>query len=72
MIFLGEDEFVTAMIEAEKLDIPVILGDAPQNDTLRNIKSIVSPDILNPKKILEGSLFLVSSLGDLLFFIYYY
>ena len=72
MIFPGEDEFVTAMIEAEKLDIPVILGDAPQNDTLRNIKSIVSPDILNPKKILEGSLFLVSSLGDLLFFIYYY
>ena len=48
------------MIEAEKLDIPVILGDAPQNDTLRNIKSIVSVDIFNPKKIIEGTLFLVS------------
>lgn len=51
---------MTAMIEAEKLDIPVILGDAPQNDTLRNIKSIVSVDIFNPKKIIEGTLFLVS------------
>jgi hypothetical protein len=47
------------MIEAEKYGIPVRLGDAPQNDTLKSIKGIVSPEIFNLKKISEGSLFLV-------------
>lgn len=47
------------MIEAEKYNIPVRLGDAPQNDTLRSIKGIVSPEIFNPKRVAEGALFLV-------------
>ena len=55
----GNDEFVTAMIEAEKYNIPVRLGDAPQNDTLKSIKGIVSPEIFNPKRVAEGTLFLV-------------
>ena len=57
----GNDEFVTAMIEAEKRDIPVRLGDAPQNDTLKSIKGIISPKIFDVKEISEGALFLVSS-----------
>lgn len=57
---IGNDEFVTAMIEAEKRDIPVRLGDAPQNDTLKSIKGIISPKIFDVKEIAEGSLFLVS------------
>ena len=63
LTLIGDDEFVTAMIEAEKYDIPVRLGDAPQNDTLRNIKGIASMEIFNPRKILEGSLFLVRKSG---------
>ena len=47
------------MIEAEKLNIPVRLGDAPQNDTLNNIKGIISKDVFDPRRIFEGSLFLV-------------
>ena len=48
------------MIEAEKRDIPVRLGDAPQNDTLKSIKGIISPKIFDVKEISEGALFLVS------------
>lgn len=49
------------MIEAEKRDIPVRLGDAPQNDTLKSIKGIISPKIFDVKEVAEGSLFLVST-----------
>jgi hypothetical protein len=55
------DEFVTAMIEAEKINIPVLLGDAPQNDTLNSIKGVISKDIFVPNKIIQGAKLLVSS-----------
>lgn len=48
------------MIEAEKLNIPVRLGDAPQSDTLKSIGGIISPEMFSPKEIIEGSLDLVS------------
>lgn len=47
------------MLEAEKLDIPVRLGDAPQNDTLNSIKDIISVDVFNPVQIVQGAGFLV-------------
>lgn len=59
-LHIGADEFVTSLMEAEKLNIPVILGDAPQNDTLNSLKDIVSFEIFNPVKVFEESLFLVS------------
>ena len=58
------DEFVTAMKEAEQLQIPVVLGDAPQNDTLDSIKRVLSPELIYPVAVAEGALFLAfSALG---------
>eukprot|EP00596_Hydrurales_sp_CCMP1899_P010539 CAMPEP_0119051844 /NCGR_PEP_ID=MMETSP1177-20130426/73324_1 /TAXON_ID=2985 /ORGANISM="Ochromonas sp, Strain CCMP1899" /LENGTH=327 /DNA_ID=CAMNT_0007031183 /DNA_START=501 /DNA_END=1484 /DNA_ORIENTATION=- len=57
----GADEFVTAMIEADKINIPVRLGDAPQNDTLESIKGIISLELFDPIKVAKGSLFLAFS-----------
>ncbi len=60
----GGDEFVTAMIEAERLNIPVRLGDAPQNDTLIAIRGILSKEAFVPAKVAQGALFLAfSALG---------
>lgn len=50
----NEDEFVTAMQVAEKLDVPLLLGDAPQADTLKSLRRVLSLDIFKPQLILEG------------------
>ena len=55
------DEFVTAMKEAEQLNIPVVLGDAPQNDTLNSIKRVLSPELFDPVRVAEGAMFLAFS-----------
>jgi len=55
---LGGDEFVTAMREAEILRVPVLLGDAPQNDTLESIKKVIGKEIFDPKQIIDGTRFL--------------
>jgi hypothetical protein len=57
----GGDEFVTAMMEAERLNIPVRLGDAPQNDTLRSIRGVLSKETFEPAKVAQGALFLAFS-----------
>eukprot|EP01041_Mallomonas_annulata_P005373 gene5373-10741_t len=51
----NDDEFTSAIKVANDLNIPVRLGDAPQNDTLNNIKNIISYDTLNPSLIASGS-----------------
>ena len=58
--FTGGDEFVTAMLEAERLDIPVRLGDAPQTDTLNSIKNVMSAEVFDPLKVVQGASLLVS------------
>lgn len=55
------DEFVTAMREAETLDIPVVLGDASQNDTLKSIKTVFSPAMFDPPTASKGARFLAFS-----------
>jgi len=60
------DEFVTAMKEAEVLEIPVILGDAPQNDTLASIRKVLSLEIFSPSTVVEGTLFFSFSAFGLL------
>ena len=57
---------MTAMLEAERLNIPVRLGDAPQNDTLNSIKKVMSAEVFNPFKVVEGASLLVRSLSLLL------
>ena len=58
----GGDEFVTAMKEAERLNIPVRLGDAPQNDTLDSIRyGVISKEAFSPPDIVQGALFLAFS-----------
>ena len=49
------DEFVTSMELANELKIPVILADAPQNDTLRSIQQLFTVDTLNPRNVMEGA-----------------
>ena len=53
------DEFVAAMIEAEKFDIPIRLADAPQDDTLNSFKRVLSAEMFDPRKIVQGSSLLV-------------
>jgi pheromone shutdown protein TraB len=48
------DEFVTAMREAETLNVPVLLADAPQSDTLNSIRRVASIDAVNPLRVAEG------------------
>lgn len=55
------DEFVTAMREAETLNVPVVLGDAAQNDTLKSIKTVLSPAMFDPATASQGALFLAFS-----------
>lgn len=50
-----DDEFTAAIRAAKNLSIPIRLGDAPQNDTLKSLRNIASLDTINPKLILEGS-----------------
>jgi len=57
----NDDEFTTAIRVADELNIPIRLGDAPQNDTLRNIKNIVSLDTINPPHVIAGALSLAFS-----------
>jgi hypothetical protein len=42
------DEFTTAMKVSEELDVPIRLGDAPQTETLNNIKRLVTSETFNP------------------------
>ena len=55
----SSDEFVTSMLLANEQRIPVVLGDAPQNDTLKSIQEIFTIDTLNPRNVVEGTLSLV-------------
>jgi hypothetical protein len=55
------DEFVTAMREAEALSIPLILGDAAQNDTLDSVKGVFSSAMFDPARASENALFLAFS-----------
>ena len=58
------DEFTTAMMESEKLNIPIRLGDASQNDTLSSIRGVLSRETFIPAQIGQGALFLAfSALG---------
>ena len=47
------------MIEAERLNIPIRLGDAPQNDTLNSIKKVMSRAVFEPEQVLQGAGLLV-------------
>ena len=55
------DEFVTSMILAEQLNIPIKLGDASQNDTLASIRNVLSWDTFTPNLIIEGTILLCFS-----------
>ncbi len=58
------DEFITAMNAASSTDTPIRLCDAPQNDTLASIKSILSKDTFSPTNIVRDTkLFLFSAFG---------
>ena len=43
------------MTLANEMKIPVILGDAPQNDTLKSIQELFTIDTLNPRNVIEGN-----------------
>lgn len=51
------------MIEAERLNIPIRLGDAPQNDTLNSIKKVMSRAVFEPEQVMQGAGLLVRNLG---------
>lgn len=53
------DEFVTAMIEADRFDIPIRLADAPQDDTLNSFKQVISVEVFDPRRIIQGASLLV-------------
>jgi hypothetical protein len=53
--FPGDDEFVTAMRIADVFDYPVRMSDAPQSETLENIKRVASLDIFNPQIVADGA-----------------
>ena len=53
--FPGEDEFVTAMRIAQTFEYPVRMSDAPQAETLKNIKRVASLEIINPQSVAEGA-----------------
>ena len=53
--FPGEDEFVTAMRVAQAFEYPVRMSDAPQAETLKNIKRVASLEIINPQSVVEGA-----------------
>jgi len=58
------DEFATAMIEAGNKNIPIRLGDAPQNDTMNSMRKIVDFDTFNPERVYKDSInFLFSFFG---------
>lgn len=58
------DEFATAMIVANNRNIPLRLGDAPQNDTMNSMKKILDIELLTPERIYKDSLtFLFSFFG---------
>lgn len=50
-----EDEFTTAIWTAKEYQIPIRLGDASQNDTLKNIKNIFSNELLDPIETFESA-----------------
>ena len=60
------DEFVTAMKVAERLSIPLSLGDAPQTETLNAVRrGVFSRDLVEPQSVVEGAqLLLFSVLGS--------
>lgn len=51
------------MIEAERLNIPIRLGDAPQNDTLNSIKKVMSRAVFEPEQVMQGAGLLVRNVG---------
>jgi len=59
------DEFVTAMKVAERLAIPLSLGDAPQTETLNAVRrGVFSRELIEPQSVSEGAqLLLFSVLG---------
>eukprot|EP01039_Chlorochromonas_danica_P004339 gene4340-4760_t len=58
------DEFTTAMLKAEEMDIPIRLGDASQSQTLNNIKKLISVETFNPILVWKGAKsFLFSAIG---------
>lgn len=61
-----KDEFTTATIEAYKYDIPVRMGDADQNATLKSLRQIVSPQTFDPKEVINGAKALAFSAFGLL------
>ena len=50
----ASDEFVTSMRIAAEQRIPIYLGDAPQNETLKSIQKIFTLETFNPKRVSEG------------------
>lgn len=58
------DEFITAMSAASSTDTPIRLCDAPQNDTLASIRSILSIDTFSLSNIVRDTkLLLFSAFG---------
>jgi len=49
------DEFVTAILAAERQNIELTLGDAPQADTLNAVKRVFTRDLFDVKQIAEGT-----------------
>eukprot|EP01031_Cornospumella_fuschlensis_P037042 gene37042-44956_t len=49
------DEFTAAMRAADSLNIPISLGDAPQSETLKSIRSVITWDIIRPKQAWESA-----------------
>ena len=55
----NDDEFTTAIKLANDLTIPLRLGDAPQNETLKNLMNMISIDTINPAIVATGAKALV-------------
>jgi len=49
------DEFVTAIRAAERQNIELTLGDAPQADTLNSVKRVFTRDLFDVEQIAEGT-----------------
>ena len=51
---VADDEFTTAMRVAKSLNIAVRLADAPQNETLQSLKTILSPQTFLPAEVFSA------------------
>jgi len=61
-----EDEFTTAIRVATEKKIPIRLADAPQNDTLQSISTVISPELFDPVGLYYGTRDLIFSFLGLL------